>query len=111
MIGDCCDFEAMTAAAAVSTFAACSIRQHHAVCTAAAEHRSHIHRVGWVNHLLQLGVQLRSRLQVTLVQGWRKVQIEGEQKLSGLTFCFIPQKPLLLESKTKLDVKRFGQEL
>ena len=38
-------------------------------------------------------------------------QTEGEQKLSGLTFCFIPQKLLLLESKTKLEVKTNGQEL
>ena len=37
--------------------------------------------------------------------------LEGEQKLSGLTFCFIPQKPLLLESKVKLEVKTIGQEL
>ena len=37
--------------------------------------------------------------------------IEGEPKLSGLVFCFIPQKPLLLDSKVNLEVKANGQEL
>ena len=41
------------------------------------------------------------------------MNLEGEQKLSGLAFCFIhvPQKPWLLESKVKLEVKTIGQEL
>ena len=37
--------------------------------------------------------------------------VECEQKLSGLAFCFIPQKSLLLESKVKLEDKYTGQEL
>ena len=37
--------------------------------------------------------------------------VEGEQKLSGLTFCSITQQQLLLESKTKLEVKTNGQEI
>ena len=37
--------------------------------------------------------------------------VECEQKKSGQTFYFIPQKWLILESKVKLKVKTMGQEL
>ena len=50
-------------------------------------------------------------MNVSVTVFFQIIYVEGEQKLSGLTFCFIPQKPLLLESKTKLEVKTNGQEL